>query len=92
MQLTNEIKRREQSPEPNLAVKIRRANYERDRENLSEKIPLYALELKKRDILNVKRYNPNGYNDADKRVFERSETANYATKIPQNYEAKTKTI
>ncbi len=66
VQLTNEIKRREQSPEPNLAVKVRRANYERDRENLSEKIPLYALELKKRDILNVKRYNPNGYDDADK--------------------------
>ncbi len=60
-----EIDRREKAPEPDRAVKIRRAQYALDRENLSERVPLHALELKKRDLLNVKRYFPEGFKDAD---------------------------
>ena len=63
--LKAEIDRREKSPEPDFAVKLRRAKYKRDRENLNENVPLYALELKKRDVLNFKRYYPEGYTDAD---------------------------
>ena len=45
--LKAEIDRREKSPEPDFAVKLRRAKYKRDRENLNENVPLSALELKK---------------------------------------------
>ena len=63
--LKSEIDRREKAPEPDRAVKTRRAEYALDRENLSERVPLHALELKKRDLLNVKRYFPEGFKDAD---------------------------
>ena len=63
--LKAEIDRREKAPEPDRAVKTRRAEYALDRENLSERVPLHALELKKRDLLNVRRYFPEGFKDAD---------------------------
>ena len=60
-----EIDRREAAPEPDRRVKERRARYTLDRENLSEEIPLSALLMKRRDLLLQRRYNPEGWGEAD---------------------------
>ena len=64
-QVKSEIARRESAPEPDRRVKERRARYTLDRENLSEEIPLSALLMKRRDLLLQRRYNPEGWGEAD---------------------------
>ena len=64
-QVKSEIARRESAPEPDRRVKERRARYTLDRENLSEEIPLFALLMKRRDLLLQRRYNPEGWGEAD---------------------------
>ena len=60
-----EISRREAAPEPARSVKVRRAKYRGDRENLTEDLSLASLELKRRDLMNIRRYDPDGYTDGD---------------------------